>query len=171
MIEQVVAQRADIQRLRAAFGKSLRIGPVAQVDAQKGYRVELGKTSNGGPFLSPWLPHPESGGQSQSWMPLSVGQIVGVLAPAGDLRQAMLIRAGFGGDNQAPSDDLAANLFKALGVAIQIKDGKLELVGDLTVKGNLTFEGPSVTHNGVNIGEDHKHQDVEPGSAQSGEPV
>lgn len=171
MIEEIIRQRVELERLRAAVTRSIKIGRVAEVDPAKGYRVDFGKGSNGAPFLSPWLPHPESGGQSQSWVPLSEGQVVGVLAPAGDLRQGVIMRAGFSDENDAPSQDLASNVFKAFGLELSLKDGRLEIVGDFTVRGDVTFFDGRVEHNGVNIGEDHKHRDVTTGSDQTGEPA
>ena len=70
MIDIVVANTADLQMLKTAFGNSLKVGPVATIDAEKGYRLKLGDGPDG-PYLSPWFPHPESGGQTASWMPLS----------------------------------------------------------------------------------------------------
>lgn len=171
MIDEIVAQRIQLEKLRAVVGNMLKIGAVAKVDPQKGYRIELGKTTRGEPFLSAWLPHPESGGQSSTWMPMSVGQIVGVLAPNGDLRQGLLIRGGFGGDNQPPSEDLAANLFKMFGIELSVKDDTVVLKGNLKVKGNVDFEQGHLQHKGVNVGHDHKHEDVTTGSEQSGTPV
>jgi phage baseplate assembly protein gpV len=47
----------------------------------------------------------------------------------------------------------------------------LTFVGDVTVTGKLDVNGPSLQHNGVNVGDDHKHKDTQPGGGQSGTPV
>lgn len=169
MYELFLGMRTDIEMLKSAFGRSLRVGAVHEVDAQKGYRLKLGEGADG-PFLSPWYPHPESGGQTESWMPLSVGQIVGVINPGGDPRQGVLLRGGFGG-NGPPSTDLAANVLKAFGVEISIKDGKVTLKGDLLVQGNVDFEGGHVRHNGTETGDTHKHGGITPGGAITDVPV
>jgi phage baseplate assembly protein gpV len=171
MIEDIVDQRIQLEKLRAAFGNSLKVGRVAQVDAQKGYRVELGKTTNGAPFLSPWLPHPESGGQSSTWLPMSEGQIVGIVAPNGNLRQGMLIRGGFGGGNEPPSSNLAANAFKMFGVELTVEGNDVVLKGNLRVEGNVDFAAGHLKHKGVNVGHDHVHKDVEVGVGLSGSPA
>ena len=110
MHRNLVGMKIDIEMLKTAFGKSLKVGPVAAIDAEKGYRIKFGEDENGQPFLSPWYPHPESGGASSTWMPLSLGQIVGMMNPNGDPRQGLLIRGGFSDANQSPSNDLLASV-------------------------------------------------------------
>lgn len=168
--EIIVGLATDLQQLKTAFGNSLRVGPVEQIDAQKGYRINEGVGSDGQPKLSPWYPHPESGGQTSSSFPLSKGQIVGILHPNGNPRQGVLIRGGYSGENGPPSEDMQANVLKAFGITITMKDGTTTLEGDLHVKGNVDFEGGHVRHNERNIGDDHRHIDVMPGGGLSGPP-
>lgn len=40
--------------------------------------------------------------------------------------------------------------------------------GTASLKGNVAVSGGSLTHNGKNIGEDHKHNAVQTGSGTSG---
>lgn len=164
MIDELIGFQVKLEMLKTAFGNAVKIGPVAEVDAERGYRLDLGEGPDG-PYLSPWYPHPESGGQSSSWMPLSKGQIVGVITAAGDPRQAILLRGGFTDENGPPSDDLAANVLKALGVTITMKDGTL------TIEGNVDFVGGYVKHEGKHIDNSHRHEDVETGGDISGVPV
>ena len=131
-INALVALRADVEILKAAAGHMLTVGTVAELDAEKGYRIETGQGTEG-PMLSPWLPHPESGGQTDSWLPLSQGQTVGILAPAGDLRQGVLLRGGFTGPNPPPSQDLQENVLDGLGVRLSVKDGVLTVEADRVV--------------------------------------
>ncbi|MEJ8474457.1 baseplate assembly protein [Roseibium algae] len=176
MYDILLRQRADLEMLKTAFGNSLKVGPIEVVDPARGYRVKLADGPDG-PVLSPFYPHPESGGQSLSWMPLSKGQIVGVVNPSGDGRQGVLLRGGFSGDASAPSQDLLANVLKTLGITITIKDGKLRLQGDLEVEGNVRlvgnvdFESGHVEHNGKNIGDDHVHKGVVPGGSTTKGPL
>lgn len=170
MLRDVIGMKIDIEMLKNAFGKSLKVGPVAAIDAEKGYRIKFGEDESGQPFLSPWYPHPESGGNSSTWMPLSLGQIVGMINPNGDARQGLLIRGGFSDSNQPPSTDLFANIFKAFGVAITIKDGVVSIDGDLIVNGNADFKNGHVKHNDANIGDTHIHGGVEPGRANTDVP-
>lgn len=145
MISELLAMRADIERLKSAFGSSLKVGPVAAIDPVKGYRVKLGSNAQGD-HLSPWYPHPESGGQNSSWVPLSVGQVVGVLNPNGDPRQGILVRGGFSGINPPISDDPDAVVFEFGAVKITISGGNavIDAPGKVTVNAgevNLGGEG------------------------------
>lgn len=170
MIRDLLGMKIDIEMLKNAFGKSLKVGPVAAVDAQKGYRIKFGEDENGQPFLSPWYPHPESGGNSSTWMPLSVGQTVGMINPNGDPRQGLLIRGGFSDSNQPPSGDLLANVFKAFGISATVKDGVVTIDGNLVVNGNADFKGGHVRHNDADIGDTHVHSGVERGRASTDPP-
>lgn len=120
MIREFVALSADVQALKGAFGRSIKVGPVEQIDKDRGYRLKLGERPNGEAFLSPWYPHPETGKTS---VPLKKGQIVGVINPAGDARQGILIRGGYSDGQPSPNDDMEANVFMDAGVKVSIKDG------------------------------------------------
>lgn len=56
---------------------------------------------------------------------------------------------------------------KAINIAI---DGDVSIKGNLTVEGDIASRDGSVTHNDVNIGDDHRHRDVFPGPGISGPP-
>ncbi|MEP3049419.1 MAG: baseplate assembly protein [Roseibium sp.] len=181
MIDLIAGQRLDLEMLKTQFGNSMRVGPIEVIDPEKGYRIKLGD-GEGGPVLSPWYPHPESGGQTSSWMPLSKGQVVGVLHPNGDARQGFMLRGGFTDQNTQPSQDLSANVLDGLGLRISMKDGLLtiegdvriqgdiEIEGDLKVTGNVDFADGHVRHNNTNIGDDHVHGGVVRGGANTDGP-
>lgn len=42
---------------------------------------------------------------------------------------------------------------------------------DILLRGNVAIEGGTLTHDGVNVGKDHKHTDVTTGEDESGEPT
>lgn len=123
MIGELISLRSDLEALKTHFGSSLRVGTIAVVEAKRGYRVSWGEGTGGEAFLSPWYPHPESGGATSTWFPLSEGQIVGVINPNGDPRQGILLRGGFSGQNTPPSADLSENVLDFGGVRLVIKDG------------------------------------------------
>lgn len=170
LIDEVLRLRSDMEAVKSALGEALIVGTVDQVDPERGYRINLGEGTEG-PMLSPWLPHPESGGQTASWVPLSEGQIVGLFSPSGDLRQGLLLRGGFGGENQPPSQDLQENVIEAFGVRITMRDGKLTIEGDLIVEGDVDFRDGHVRHNETDIGDTHRHDESMPGNGLTGEPV
>ncbi|WP_306147240.1 MULTISPECIES: baseplate assembly protein [unclassified Roseibium] len=153
MLDIITGQRLDFEMLKTQFGNQFRWGPVEVVDPQKGYRVKWGEGEDG-PFLSPWFPHPESGGQTATWLPLSVGQVVMSLHPNGDARQGYMIRGGFTDQNTQPSEDLAANVMEAFGIRMTMKDGTLTIEGNLVVKGEVDLGdegGPRVARIGDKV--------------------
>jgi phage baseplate assembly protein gpV len=170
MYDVIVGMKADLEMLKTAFGNALKVGPVEVIDAEKGYRLKLGEGPDG-PFLSPWYPHPESGGATSTWMPLSKGQIVGVMNPNGDPRQGVMFRGGFSEGNPAPSQDLSANVLRAFGLTLTITDGKLVIEGDVLVRGNVDFSDGHVRHNGTPIDDTHVHGGVERGGSVTSGPV
>ena len=123
------SMKADLEMLKSAFGSSLKVGPVAVIDAERGYRLRLGGTDDE-PYLSPYYPHPETGKTS---VPLKMGQIVGVVNPTGDPRQGFLIRGGYSDANASPNEDMEANVFDDAGVKLHIKDGVLHVTADAHV--------------------------------------
>lgn len=170
MIREIVSIRADLETLKSAFGNALRVGSVAQIDAVRGYRLNLGEGEDG-PFLSPWLPHPETGKTS---VPLKLGQVVGILSPAGDLRQGLVLRGGYSSANDSPNANMAANVFDDAGVRMTVADGALLIeVDGVTFRfSGAGFEqtGGSVRHNGTNIGDTHVHGGVESGVSNTDGP-
>ena len=176
LVLEMLGLRADVDMLKVAFGNSLKVGPVEEVDAVKGYRLKLSEDG----YLSPWYPHPESGKTS---VPLKKGDIVGVINPSGDPRQGMMFRAGYSGPRPSPNDDMDANVFDDAGVRLTIKDGVLSIKASGGVKievGGVTHEitadgittaGGTIVHDDLDVGSTHKHRDVTPGGALTGLPI
>ena len=127
LFDLFIGMRADLDMLKVAFGNSLKVGPVEEVDAAKGYRLKLGEG-----YLSPWYPHPESGKTS---VPLKKGDIVGVINPSGDPRQGMMFRAGYSGLRPNPSDNIEDDvLLDEAGTRVERKGDTLTLTAP---KGHL----------------------------------
>jgi len=163
LTDNLLSMSADIAMLRSAFGNALKVGPIEEVDAAKGYRIKLGET-NGKPFLSPWQPHPESG---KSSVPLRKGDIVGVVSPSGEMRQGVMFRAGYSGPRPSPNDDMNANVFEDAGVRVTVADGALTItVGGVTFRfsgDGFAQTGGRQEHDGKNVGSDHGHVSAPPG--------
>jgi len=103
--------RHTVEELRHQASNMLRVGTIKETDGQKGYQVEFGKDDDGMPLPSAWFPHPEQGGAFKTWRPLTKEQIVYVVAPGGDQRQAFIIpRGGFSDQNPQPSEKLDENV-------------------------------------------------------------
>ena len=67
--------------------------------------------------------------------------------------------------------DPAGQLAKIKAPGGILLDGPVHTTETLQVDGTASFNGPSVSHNGVNIGEDHKHSGVTAGGANTGNPI
>ncbi len=142
MIAEILALRSELEALKNAFGRMGKVGVVHAVDPEKGYRLRYDDlTTNGQPFLSPWLPHPETGKTS---VPLKAGEVVGVFNPGGDLRQGFIVRGGYTDAHPSPNDDLEANVFQDAGVRISIKGGVLHIHAN----SHVVVEAPSVALGG-----------------------
>lgn len=166
----------EVSDLKHRLANMIVLGPVTDRDPVKGYRFQTGLDRDGNPVKSPWLSHPDSGGENSDWRPLSIGQLVAGLNPSGDPEQGFLVRAGFGGGNKPPSGDLdELVLHDGGGVRIAVKGSALTVtVGGVTWSlsgAGQRQTGGSVEHDGVDIGKNHRHGETQPGGGESGKPV
>jgi len=144
--------RSMIEKLNTNSSNSLKVGPIEVVDAEKGFRIKLGDTEDG-PYLSPWYPHPDSGGATRTWMPLTKGQIVSVSNPNGDSRQGTVQRAGFTDEFPPPSDKLDENKYQFGALSVSASGGGDTLtitLGDSSIvmtSGNIKLNSPKIDLN------------------------
>jgi phage baseplate assembly protein V len=175
-----------------------RTGTVTEVDYKKGLaRVQFSK-QGGKPFLGPWMPWKEvAAGGIKSHIPPTVGEQVDVVSESGDLTDGVIDMSTPSNANPRPHDGPEAVItkgnsrvtigddafdFKTNNVNVQTDatnlksptisiEGDIRLKGNLFVEGNTALTGGAISHNGKNIGHDHRHEDVEPGVSLSGPPV
>lgn len=184
IISRGMARQADAARRQSNL---VREGKVIAVDPGKGLvKVDLGDEEN--PLPTPWIKWSERAGARKTWNPPSVGEIMAVLSPDGEIStRSRAMPGGFAGANGAPSADgdamagsLGAVSWVVTGSSATVTVGGctavltasgLEVTGGfIKVVGDLTATGGTFTHNGVNVGETHTHTDVQPGPAESGPP-
>lgn len=146
-----------------------RTGTITEVDNARGLaRVKI--TEGEKPFISGWVPWKEmSAGGTSSHIPPTEGQQVDVISESGDMTDGVIDFSTHSNANPRPHDGPEAVIVHG-GTRITLGDGTAEIVAHVTIKGALTIEGSGVTHNGTNIGDDHKHIGVEPGAGISGVP-
>lgn len=164
----------DLERRTA---NQIRYGTVLAVDhAQARVRIKSGEIE------TTWLPWSagRASGAKRRWDPPEVGEQVVLLAPTGDLRQAVVLTGVFQQSAAAPSssadkdataygdgtvveyDRASHTLLADLGTAkIRATRSEVLLQVDgvslsLTASG-LAITGGTVTHNGINIGDTHTH--------------
>jgi len=169
LLQDLLIQTADLHR---RLENVVHIGPVTDVDPVQGNQVK-----------SPWLPHPESGGTVSTWMPLSLGQIVASLAPAGDPEMAFLVRAGFSTANPPPSGDLGEVVLlnmgdvrisaTSAGITLKVGASTVSITADSITHTAATVHnvGASLLHNDKNVGDTHTHGGVTPGGSPTAVPT
>lgn len=70
-----------------------------------------------------------------------------------------------------PSNGGSDVLLQMGGSSVRLSGSKITLsASEVEINGNLAINGGSVEHNGVNIGDDHVHEDVSTGTSDSGPP-
>lgn len=139
----------------------IQIGTVTSVDAQTARAiVQIGT------LPTPPIPVGQlrAGPLSFWWMPAPGEQVV-VTAPGGDMARAIILCSVFAGN--APSEDAETPM-------ISLPGGRLAIVGDLFVDGNIECTGTitaavDVVAAGISL-VNHTHGGVQPGGAQTGKP-
>lgn len=176
-LEDQIAElyRRDAERTRRDRNRR-RTGKVVEGPDDKGrYRVEMTR-QDGKPFKSDWIkPRPLGAGKVKLDVILKVGEQVDVVSESGDLTDARIEMSDYSDDNPRENDGAPLHI-KVDGDAVIIA-GKLkitadvEITGDTTMTGKLDITGSSVTHNGKDIGDTHRHMDVTPGPDFTGVPA
>jgi phage baseplate assembly protein gpV len=169
-LARIVEAERKIAELDRRLRNHKRTGTISEVDTAKGLaRVKISDGEEE-PYLTGWLPWKEiAAGGIKTHIPPTVGQQVDVVSESGDLTDGVI-------DFSTPSD---ANPRPASGAdavithgdaRITIGDGKVEIVADVTIKGDVAIEGSSLTHNDRNVGSTHVHGGVERGGADTDPP-
>lgn len=166
-IRDLTARVAEMERKSAA---SSRRGVVAEVDAAAGtVRLDLGDG-----MLSPAIPYGQFAGALKIHTPPTVGQLMTLTAPSGEMEQGLAIPTSFGGGNDAPSSASDANAITFGSVRIDLDaDAATVTVGGVSLvisASGVAITGGRVTHNGTDIGDTHRHGGVDRGSGTTNPP-
>lgn len=153
-------------------------GVVAEVDdAKRLCRVEIGKTADGQPVLSPWVSWREPGnGFFARATPMKVGELVSLESKSGTIGAGSIaVRDGYSGASPAPSNAGDAVVDKVGGLTITYRDGAVEFEsGGVTWTFSAAGQqqtGGSIEHDGHPVDKTHAHTGVNPGGGISGPPV
>jgi phage baseplate assembly protein V len=176
----------DITELDRRLANLIRLGRVEAVDYPNArLRVKVGG------ILTDWLPWLTGrAGGDRDWHAPEIGEQVLLLAPSGELNQAVVLAAVFqtafpqpvnspDKHHMAYSDgavieyDRAAHHLKAVlpagGTLELTADGGITIAGDITLTGTLTAS-VDVVANGISL-HDHVHGGVQAGAANTGVPA
>lgn len=179
-IVELASKVADLER---RFSGMMRHGTVKEVDtAKQTVRIKLGVNPDMSDFLSPWIPYGQTAGAMKFHNPPSVGQQMTMMSPSGDWMQAVAVPMHWSDDFTSPSDETDEHLMTFGSATVHLKGNSLLIkVGDSEIliegaKITLTTDlvqvtGDELKHNAKNVGDDHKHQDVEPGGGLTGVPI
>jgi len=162
-------RRAAVRQDRAErrIALSRLSGKVKIVDADRRLlRLVIGKSSAGAEVLSPWVRWQESaaGGMRIHSQP-AIGEQMALVSQSGTVGEiSIAVPATYDRDHAAPSTSSDTSVFER-------GAGRIELGADgILLKGPVKIEGPLLTHNDRNIGEDHRHTEVREGGDISGPP-
>jgi len=170
-----------LNELLRRLENAIRPGVVAmvQMDPPR-VRVQSGE------LLTDWLPWFETrAGNIRTWCPPSVGEQCLVLSPGGDMAAGWVLVGAPSTANPAPSDSPTLHRteypdgtvidydHEAHSLDIVLTGGSdASITADnITLQGAVEVIGPSLTHNGINVGSTHTHSGITPGPASTGVPA
>ncbi|MDR6954127.1 phage baseplate assembly protein gpV [Ancylobacter sp. 3268] len=176
LITQVQALSKQVARLQVRQNNMIRDGKVISVDLESGVAIvdAQGVKSK----QSAWQ---AQAGDIVEWIPLSAGQRVVLMSPNGDMGRAFIIPGGYTNDVPQPDNTAGQKTTKVGNVTIKHNGSSLEIgVGGATYRftegmleisnAGLAASGGAMTHNGRNIGDTHRHIEVQGGDDISGPP-
>lgn len=139
---------ADMQRQIAELARrqanTIRSGRVVEVDPASG-RVRVDVGDDGAPLLTPFIPWPERAGARRSWNPPTVGEVMTVLSPGGEVGETSVATyGGFTTGTPAPSGDGDAAVYAVGGVTITVQGDAVTLAAP-----EVTVVSPSVQLGGA----------------------
>jgi phage baseplate assembly protein gpV len=156
---------------------------VHQRDHAKGVRFKYHDGESGQPVLSSWVKPPDKNkGTRSAWLPQVGSQHVVLTAPGSD-QASTFVPMGHHDASPNPASDADDTVLYDDGTCrIAVKGGKITLKSgssEITIEGSkievhsslVKASGDHLKHNSKNIGDDHKHEDVEPGGGLSGPPI
>lgn len=169
---------AQLDRRLALANLSGKVHPGSQDPEKRTVRLELGKTSDGKPILSPpvrWQ-QPGAGGGLKTHSQPANGEQMTLQSPSGTVGSGSLaVWGSYDKDTDAPSKAGDAAVWQIGATTITAKGDGLEISSGgvtLRVSGDgVAATGGKLTHDGKNVGSDHKHKGVLRGAANTDEPV
>jgi len=93
-----------VAELERKADTTFRHGKVTDVDTKKQLaRIEIGER-DGKPLKSAWVPYAQLAGEFKAHRPPTVGQQMTMMAPNGEIRQAVLLPFTWSNQNPSPSE-------------------------------------------------------------------
>lgn len=164
--------------INGLIGDLIRFGTVRSVDLAAGEAVvEVGEV------VSPPLPWRECAvGDFRTWFPPSENEQIILLCPEGDIEGGVILRGLFSNAFPAPANGEDPEIHGPEGLIIKFLPDGLHIIapGDIAIEGNVTITGDldvtgtataseDVVGGGISL-KNHKHGNVQAGSAKTGGP-
>jgi len=169
----LIRQSIEIRELKRRLYNQMREGKVVQHHPDDPRKVKVDVGPEGSPVVTPWIDFSERSGAVKTISRPSIGERVTVLSPDGELGLASrVVLGGFSRANAYPEQAADGELVQTIGDSVfRFHGGGLDVKGRLHVDGDFKAAGGAFDHNGVFVGDDHNHTDVERGSERSGPPA
>jgi len=180
-----------VAALERRLAGMVRHGPVEEVNAKEGWvRLNLGEGDDG-KFVSAKVPYAQIAGDLKIHSAPSKGQNMTIIAPGGDVRQAVALPMTWSDQNASPNDKADEHTLTLGSVRVDLKGNELRIaIGGFTLTvsedaavfeiggvehrisgGGIETIGGNVRHNSKNIGSDHEHTEVLKGGDLTGPPA
>lgn len=123
----ITEMRRQIAELSRRNANMIRTGRVIAVDAATGtVRVDVG--ADGEPLVTPPIPWPERAGDRRTWNPPSIGEVMTVISPGGEVgARSVATYGGFTDAVPAPSGRGDATVLAFGGVTITVEGDRVQI--------------------------------------------
>lgn len=167
LIRRIAQLEGALTEVNRRLNNVMRESRVLEVDADTGMAIVDAHGGKTQPV--PWL---QRAGDIRDWDPPTPGERVLLLSPNGDPSRGLILPGGYSQQYGQPHNK-AGEAFRQIGESKDLFTGSQRVIEAqmIILRGTVKIEGPAVTHNGVNIGDDHKHSNVMPAGGISGVPV
>lgn len=124
-IADIVDRLASLER---RVETATRHGTVTDVDAARQMvRLEIGRGRDGAVQKSPWVRYAQVAGALKLHSPPSVGQVMTLFSPGGEMRQGVAMPFTWSDENPSPSDDPDEHKLTIGDVEIRVKPDLVEV--------------------------------------------
>ncbi|MBN9308724.1 MAG: phage baseplate assembly protein V [Devosia sp.] len=164
LLDRIASLEAEVVRLQRRVNNTFREARVEELYPSEG----LARVSAHGASSKkvPWL---QRAGDIRDWDPPTVGERVMLISPTGEPGKGLILPGGYSSQFQQPHDK-GGEAKRVVGDTSDLWTSDTRVIESprIILRGKVTIEGPCVTHNGIDIGSSHRHQDVMPGPALTG---
>lgn len=164
-IQRISELEADIAQLRHVINNMFREARVKKVyDDGTAEVVAHGAQTH----RIPWV---QRAGSIRDWEPPTENERVLMLSPGGDPSRGLILPGGYSDNYPQPHNALGESR-RQVGSSVDTTAPSSRIIEAqlIILRGTVKIEGPSLTHNGVNVGDTHTHGGIVRGGARTDQP-